>query len=217
MSAAEKLPAPDDPNVGRAMGFEEYMDLCEVTGRRYERTRGIVTRPPEGMAGASPEHNKAKGDLYTDLNNAFRDSGSTCTAIDSDDAVRIDAFQKDVFPDAGAYCGKPDYHEEGRKKSLRNPVLIVEVLSPTTRRYDITEKLRMYQSLESLREYVLVETELIDVKLLRRTESGWSIQTYSSLEDVVELESVGVSLPVASVYRRIEIVPEADADGFEGS
>ena len=211
MSAAEKLPPPEDPNVGRRLGLEAWMDLCETTGVPYERTGGVVTRPPEGMSGAAPEHNFAKDDFANRLQGFLEAAGDECSSFSSDQAVHIEAYNKDVYPDASAFCGRPEYLIDGGKKALVNPCLIVEVWSPSTKAYDSTDKFRMYQSLDSLREYVLIDPRPAFVSRFRRQETGWLMTPFSSLDDVLDLESVGVSVPLADIYRRVMLFGDSDA------
>ena len=137
MSADEKLDPPDaDPNVGRRMGMEEFLDLCETTGRRYERHRGVVDRPPEGMSGARVGHNKVADDIQNVLHNAFRARGDDCSSYRADQCVRSEAVDKDCYPDVVAHCGPGEFVDRTEDRVLTNPCLVVEVLSQSTGRYD---------------------------------------------------------------------------------
>ena len=205
MSAVPAEPASDASPpaataVGRRVSFAEYMDLCEADGLRYERHDGVIVLPPEGMSGGSPEHGFVKGDGYRAIANAVESAGRKCGVFDSDQAVHIEFVDRDVFPDASAFCGTPEFFEDAGRKALVNPCLVVEVLSPSTRGYDLGRKFTWYRSLESLQEYVVVEPEPYFVQRFRRQTTGWLMEAFASADDRVSLESVGVSVRVGDFY-----------------
>ena len=209
MGAAERLmpppqpEPPDDPNVGRKLGMVEWLDLCELTGIKYERHNGVVVLPPEAMSGARRDHNVAAGDVERNLENLFEGRGGDCTAFGSDQAVRSEELAKDVYPDVSVVCGEERYLDPTGDRILANPCLIVEVLSPSTRNYDRGDKFDLYRTIPTVREYVMIDSTKVEVILCRRQETGWLMLTYTSPEDVVRLESVRADLKVSDVYRRV--------------
>jgi Uma2 family endonuclease len=121
-----------------------------------------------------------------------------CQGFGSDTKVRIRSKARDVFyyPDLSVSCvdeGENPYYNE-------RPVLIVEVVSPSTERTDKHEKLFAYRNLASLEEYVLVHQEIRQVWVYRRS-SGWEKEVVN--EGEVWLASVGVSLSLDAVYRDV--------------
>lgn len=204
MSAAPKHITPDDPNVGRRMTAEEWLDLCEATGIKYERHNGVVVRPPEGMSGARRDHNRAAGATLAYLDRVFAEAGDVCEVFTSDQAVHCEALNKDVYPDVSAVCGEQRFVDKDEDRLLANPSLVIEVQSESTTAYDHTDKLEIYAAIPSVREYVLIDPHRVRAELLRRQEAGWNMQVFTSLKDEVDLASVGVRLPLKAVYRRID-------------
>jgi Uma2 family endonuclease len=79
-------------------------------------------------------------------------------------------------------------------------VVVVEVLSPNTQRYDRGDKRLAYQSLKSLQEYVLVAQDAPKIEVFSRTEAGWEYCVYDALEDALHLPSIGFSSRLAAIY-----------------
>jgi Uma2 family endonuclease len=90
--------------------------------------------------------------------------------------------------------------ERGDPYFKTDPVLIAEVLSPRTQRYDRGDKRLAYQSLPTLREYLLISQDEPRVEVLRRSDGGWEHAVIANADGVVRLESVGLELPFADLY-----------------
>jgi Uma2 family endonuclease len=104
-------------------------------------------------------------------------------------------YRPDVWVACGEACNKKgEYVDE--------PCLVIEVLSPSTARFDRREKVTNYREIPSIEEYVLVAQKPAQVVIYRRTEQ-WRPQILNSLEEVLELPSVGMTLPVARVYKGV--------------
>lgn len=105
-----------------------------------------------------------------------------------------------------AYCGSPEFLDDEKRDTLLNPTLIVEVLSESTEKYDRTTKLKHYRRVPSLREYVMVSQDHVLVDRYARQENGpWVYAGYDDLGDALDLESVSVVIPVASIYRGVQM------------
>ena len=206
MSAAEKL-AP------AKMTFEEYVEFSLTSEDRYEFHDGDVFL----MAGAMRDHNTVVGNVDRELGNAWK-SGNGCQPYGSDQLVRIPEEGKGVYPDVSVVCGPQDFEKSkaGKDAVLLNPTLIVEVLSDSTSTYDLSEKFRAYRTIESLREYVVIDPEKPSVQTFQYREGMWAIgPTYLSLEESVRFESVGVEVPMTEVYRGVDLEPLAATAGEE--
>ena len=118
--------------------------------------------------------------------------------------VRIGWADQYVYPDVTVVCGKPQF-EDQETDVLLNPILIVEVLSPATEKYDRGAKGVAYRNLESVKECLLVSQNTVLVEHYLREPSGpWTITKTTRLEDSVQLSSVPVSLKLSEVYRQVE-------------
>lgn len=129
-----------------------------------------------------------------------------CTVLSSDVRIRIAASGLQTYPDVSVVCGKPKFGTKSRD-SHENPVLIVEVLSPTTEAYDRGGKFAEYKLIESLREYLLVSQAGVRVELFRKQPDGtWSAAIAEGLQAELRLDSVGVTMRLADIYEGIELV-----------
>jgi Uma2 family endonuclease len=102
-------------------------------------------------------------------------------------------------------CGTPDY-EDAQADTLLNPTVIIEVLSPSTERYDRGDKFQHYRTLDSLQEYVLISQSSYRIeRYLRQSDSQWLLTDAVGLEAALELSSIGCALRLAEVYEKAEI------------
>jgi Uma2 family endonuclease len=113
-----------------------------------------------------------------------------------------------THPDLTIACGKPlppDEHEG----ILLNPTVIFEVLSPSTEHYDRGVKFRRYREIESLTDYILVNQDQARIEQFTRGDANtWTLHDYQRTDDVLLIASIGVSLPLATIYEGIEFPPE---------
>jgi Uma2 family endonuclease len=121
------------------------------------------------MAGVSYAHAVICSNLSAVFYNALKGTG--CRASSSDIKVQIEAADSMTYPDLSIVCGTPELAWP-RKDILRNPTVIVEVLSPGTDGYDRGGKFRKYKRLRSLREYVLVEQDSVNIDVFFLNEDG---------------------------------------------
>lgn len=165
-------------------------ELNRVT--KHEYLNGSIY----AMAGASRNHQH----IMMNVGGLFRQHlrGTPCAAYASDMKIKIGdlAF---FYPDVVVAC---DNQTDSDAYYTETPKIIVEVLSKSTRRHDETTKRRLYQSLPSLQEYVLIEQDIADVTVLRRRE-GWMPRHYF-LGDDITFESIALTLPVEDIYRRVQ-------------
>ena len=145
------------------------------------------------MAGASKNHQRVIMNLGSLFTGHLRDT--RCEAFSSDIKVRAGdlAF---FYPDIIVAC-----EEDGDDYYTEKPVIIVEVLSKSTRRKDETTKRRIYQSLPSLQEYVLIEQGIVDVEVCRRNQ-GW-VSEHFFMGDEVTFEVIDLTVSVNEIYERV--------------
>jgi Uma2 family endonuclease len=118
--------------------------------------------------------------------------------------VRASAEGLYAYPDVVVVCSEPIFID-AELDTLANPVLIVEVLSDTTKNYDRGEKFENYRSNESLREYVLVAQDKVHVEHYARQDDGtWVLTETNSMLAVLSLNSVGCELPVSEIYFKVQ-------------
>lgn len=174
------------------ISIEEYLEGEEVSEIRYEYIDGEVY----AMAGVSQSHSRITGNIFTALSNHLRDS--QCEPYSENIKVRTDAAF--YYPDILVTCEG----EFNNKYFSEEPILIVEVISPSTERIDRHEKLHAYLDMPSVLEYVIVEQEKIEVEIHRRQpDENWITYFYTHTDTEFTLESVNLTLQLSEVYRRV--------------
>ena len=178
--------------------IEQYIELEQSSEERYEYFDGEVF----AMAGGSLEHAIIATNIAGSLNNKL--SGKNCRAINSDMRVKVPADPPYRYPDVTVVCGEPVTEKYLGQVMLVNPVLLVEVLSPTTTDYDKDEQFLGYQSIASFQEYLLVAQERPHVtRYVRQADNQWVRSDFIGLDSAVELKSLGVTLSLSEIYQGV--------------
>ena len=175
---------------------QEYLALERKAHCKSEYLNGHII----AMAGASSKHNLIVGDIFYGLYPELRRRG--CLVYTNDMRVRPNPRDSYFYPDVVVVCGEPQFEDEAFD-TLLNPIVIVEVLSPSTEAYDRGEKFRRYQQLASLKEYVLVSQDKVWVEHHRRHGAQWILSHYRSLEEELLLPSIGCEVPLHDIYARV--------------
>lgn len=177
---------------------EEYLRLEADSPIKHEYIDGEAY----AMAGASDVHVTIALNLATLLRSHVRSSG--CRVYISDMKARIEAHNRYYYPDVMVTC---DPRDQANSNEKHFPKLIVEVLSESTEAFDRGDKFIDYQTLESLQEYVLINTRHQRVECFRRNESGiWVFQYYQSADQTFELQSLDYTGTLAALYEDVELV-----------
>lgn len=178
---------------------EDYLQIEAESLIKHEYINGDVY----AMAGASDTHVTIALNLASLLRSHVRGSG--CRVYIADMKVRIEARNCFYYPDVMATCDPLDYETSNYK---RFPKLIVEVLSGSTEAFERGDKFANYQILESLEEYVLINTRHQRVECFRRNADGlWVLQYYTPETHRFELHSVNFSDTLAALYEDVVLEP----------
>ncbi len=176
---------------------EEYLALEEQVNYHNEYYQGEIF----AMSGGSANHNRLIGGVYTILNAAFPDRW--CEVFMSDMRLLVKKNDLYTYPDLMVICGKPKF-VKGRTDTLTNPIVIIEVLSKSTEGYDRGTKFELYRALKSFQDYVLIAQNKIHIDHFHKLEDGrWVLQEFNHLEDGLVLETIGVELPLAQIYQKV--------------
>ncbi|MBD0254627.1 MAG: Uma2 family endonuclease [Cytophagales bacterium] len=177
---------------------EEYFLFEESAQEKHEYENGEIF----AMSGGTFLHGLIGGNMITALNNAL--AGRNCFTVGSDVKVGVKEYDSFMYPDVMVICGKIEY-ADGRRDVVKNPVLIVEVLSESTESYDRGRKFKKYQSLPSFREYVLVsQTEPIIETFFRQDDPHWLYTLTEGLEAAIPLRTIDNRIKLSDVYQRVE-------------
>jgi Uma2 family endonuclease len=181
--------------------LEDYFTLDSVTApERWEWRNGEVYC----MSGAQPEHNLICLNVGAELRARLRGSG--CLTYTSDQRVKVRAGSPYLYPDVSAACA-PLFTTINGLRTLLNPVLIVEVLSPRTAQDDRGVKFMQYQTIETLSGYLLVDSTASAVLHYRKEGEVWVPRRYESPGELVELPELGIALPLAEIYLDTGLLP----------
>ena len=178
---------------------EEYFELDQQEGVLYDLWDGEpFAMDVEAVTGGSIRHSLIALSVGRSL---FDRTGSRgCRVFNSDVRLQLGAKGDYCHPDVTLVCG-PTPHE----RYIDNPILIVEVLSPTTESYDRGLKFERYRALASLQAYLLLTQERPHAELYQRTPEGlWSLSEASGPEGVLRVGALDLDLPLAELYRQVE-------------
>jgi Uma2 family endonuclease len=177
---------------------DEYLAAERLSETRSEYLDGGVYP----MTGASLSHSRIVINVATELALQLRERD--CDVLIADMKVRLPDLRKFFYPDVVVACGELQFHDE-RKDIITNPDLVIEALSPSTEAFDRGAKFRAYQTIESLKEYVLVSQEKPLIEQYVRDEGGeWRYKAAEGLESSLALPSIECTLSLSAVYKRVE-------------
>ena len=183
----------------RRFSIDEYLLLEENAPAKSEYSDGEIF----SMSGGTLEHNRIVRNLLRHLDVALEGKG--CEVFPSDLRLYVKQHKLFTYPDIAVVCGQPRLLA-GRKDTITDATLIVEVLSPSTQDYDRNEKFRSYRGLASLAEYILVAQDEFRVEQhLRQRPGQWIMTEHVSLADDVVLSSIDVTLSLKSIYRGVQL------------
>lgn len=178
---------------------EEYL-ACE---RQAETRSEYLDGEMFAMTGGSYRHNVILGNLVGELRQQLKKR--PCTICPNDQRVRIPETGLYTYPDIVVVCGEPRFEDESFD-TLLNPVLIVEVLSPTTEAYDRGKKFESYRTIEALAEYVLVsQNEPRVEQFLRQDGQHWLFTATAGLDRSLSLSSLQCELALAEIYDKVPL------------
>ncbi len=184
----------------------DYLALEVRSPVRHEYIAGEIF----AMTGASVRDNMIAGNLFTALRVHLR--GTPCRALMEGVKLKLSKERSYFYPDVMVTCEPRLLELDAEQQVVEDPILVVEVLSPTTEGIDRRERLRAYRTLPGLREYVLVSQDACLVEIHRRRgEVGWTIVTCEP-GDTVELASVELALPIEDIYFESGVACAPDAE-----
>ena len=181
---------------------EEYLEIERAAEFKSEYIDGYIV----AMSGASEPHNLIVTNVVSELRGQLK--ARDCRVYFSD--MRIDVREQGLFayPDVVVVCGDPEL-SDSKLDNLRNPVVIIEVLSKSTESYDRGVKFMKYRRIESLQEYLLVsqDTPLVE-RYVRQPNDHWLMSEALGLEAVVHMSSIDCDLKLVEAYDKVRLSHE---------
>lgn len=154
------------------------------------------------MAGGSKEHNKIVASIIVAIGKHLR--GKDCSFFPSDLRVYNSKNTLYTYPDVIVVCGKEEYLDD-KSDTLLNPTVIVEVLSPSTENYDRGTKFKLYRSIPSLKNYILVSSTEYAAEVYTRTaDEQWILDATKEKDGFVRISAIDLNLPLTDIYAQVE-------------
>lgn len=183
---------------------EEYLKMERQADHKSEYYSGEIF----AMAGASFPHNVLVANTVLEFGNRLR--GRPCRAVSSDQRVLVKPTGLYTYPDVVIVCGQPQFGDD-HLDTLTNPLVIIEVLSPSTELYDRGEKFAHYQRLKSLQDFLLIAQDKCRIEHYSRRseeEGQWLLTVLDDMQAVIRIASVDVELTLSGIYEGVEFASD---------
>lgn len=190
------------------MGFPEKKYITETEYFEFERNATEKHEYFQGeifaMSGASYAHNLVFSNFFGDISSKLK--GKPCRPFGSDFRVNIPNNTLYTYPDVSIYCEDPLTIDE-KKDTATNPTVLVEILSKSTRNYDLGGKFLLYKQIESLKEYLLIDSEAIRViKYLKNVDNSWLMTEINAIDESFKIDSIQLEINLTDVYESVKFV-----------
>lgn len=178
---------------------EQYLAIERAAEFRSEFRDGEML----AKSGGTMSHSDLQANIIAELHAALH--GSDCRISTSDIRVRVSTTGMYAYPDVSVVCGKRLVADE-KQDVLLNPVVIFEILSPSTEQYDRGVKFQHYRTIESLKEYILVDQNKVRIEqYIRQDATTWILRDHQRIEEELRMDSIGISIPLQRIYDRVEM------------
>lgn len=182
----------------RRYTLEEYLALERESDTRYEFWRGEIF----AMSGGTLHHDRIMGNVFDLLRAQLRGQG--CEVFTNNMQIKVPAAPPYRYADGSVVCGKIEVERFNSNDLLLNPVLLWEVLSPSTEAYDRGDKFTYYKSIPSFREYVLIAQHRPHMThYVKQHDGSWTYEEVNTLSDTLSLPAIGCTLALNEVYRDV--------------
>lgn len=184
----------------RKLTIEEYLEFEQTSEEKHEYYKGEIF----AMSGSKVPHNTIAMNLSGILVQKLK--GKSCRPYNSDQRIYIPQNSLFTYPDISIVCGKAET-KDNDDWNILNPTVIIEVLSKSTRDYDMGGKFALYRDIPSLKEYILVDSESLNVYAFRINAGGhWELQEYKQIEDVLPIKVLDLTIPLVEIYEEVSLI-----------
>lgn len=184
----------------RKYTVQSYLKLEKKSREKFEYHDGNIL----AMAGGSPDHSLISANITAELRGLLKSNKGTCKAYNSDVKVAVEEAGRYYYPDASVVSGET-LLSALNPQAILNPLLIVEVLSESTERFDRGEKFFYYRQIPSLKEYLVVsQSQPIVEVYYRENENVWQFRTVVGLKNAISLQSISGEILMKEVYHNVK-------------
>lgn len=182
--------------LDKKYSFDEYLKLEKQTREKHDFYYGEVYN----MAGGTKRHNKIIHEIIFCLRNKI--NRNDCEFYSENVKLELDEDKFYVYPDLMITCDKSDLKDD-TETIIKNPVIIIEVLSPATEIYDRNIKKIKYLKLPSLKYYLMISQDMIRIEMYEKVNSHIAFTIYEKPEDTINFKQLDFSIPVSDIYEKI--------------
>jgi Uma2 family endonuclease len=176
---------------------EEYLEMESTALDKHEYYQGKIY----AMSGASIPHNMIASNMMYLLKSKLKGAG--CKPFGSDLRIHIPINSLYTYPDLSIICGDIEKTKD-KFDTVTNPAVIIEILSPSTRDYDLGSKFNFYRNIPSLKEYILIDSEAVGVTHFYITQDDkWQLNDIKNLEDRLSINSISTTLDINEIYEGV--------------
>jgi Uma2 family endonuclease len=181
---------------------QEYIDFERANTMKHEYYDGHVY----AMTGASRIHNLIAGNTLASLHGQLRQK--PCQIFPSDMRIKVQQTGLYTYPDLVIICGEPQFTDDALD-TLLNPLVLIEILSPSTERYDRGMKSQHYRTIETLQSYILIAQDHYHIEHYSRQDNGrWLLQEAHGIEAHIAIPSIESTLLFKDVYEKVDMTSE---------
>jgi Uma2 family endonuclease len=178
----------------------EYLEMEEAAGEKSEYYQGEIF----AMSGALLPHNIIAVNTLVSLHSKLKGKG--CRPFGSDMRVHIEKNTLFTYPDISVVCGKPETLNNDNF-NLLNPIVLIEVLSNSTKSYDRGDKFKLYRDISTLKEYILIDSKNVGIECWRiNTRGYWQLEEYKTIDQVLLIPALQISIPLQEIYDGTDFV-----------
>lgn len=178
----------------------EYLRKEAKSADKHEFINGNIIKMPY----AKGPHNIIASNMTVALGIAFERENKNCILFNSDQKIYFPSLDEGVYADTLAVSERPIYWDD-EKLLLINPIIVVEVLSKSTQKYDRTGKFDKYKTLESIRDYVLIRQDKCYAEVWHREKPNyWKETIITDINDTLPFQSIGIELSMQRIYKNID-------------
>jgi Uma2 family endonuclease len=183
----------------KKLTIEEYLEFEKTSEEKHEYYEGEIF----AMSGSKVSHNTIAINLTVILGQMLK--GKSCKPFNSDQRIYITGNTLFTYPDISIVCGEIQTKDDD-DWNIINPSVIIEVLSRSTRNYDMGGKFDLYRDISTLKEYILVDSEAVKVYAFRINNSNhWELEEYKTIEETLLIKAILVSIPLTDIYEGVKL------------
>ncbi|QPH39486.1 Uma2 family endonuclease [Pedobacter endophyticus] len=181
----------------RRFTIEEYLEKEKASDEKHEYFEGEIF----AMSGAGDKHNEIFSNVFIEIGNKLK--GKPCKPYGSDMRMHIPENTLFTYPNISIYCKHPKKSGVDEETFIE-PTVIIEILSPSTRKYDRSRKFDLYKDIPSLKEYMLIDSESVFAEAFYINEKQiWQVIEYKQLSDSLNFVSMEFAIALSDIYEDV--------------